>query len=78
VKHANLGNFRLATRWVSRELHCGRQVVATIEPDDVWPKMWRVRLPNGQLSDMVNLTRAKDAAVHLAHEAIVDSLGARP
>ena len=64
MKHvANLGNFRIATRWNSRELHRGRQIVATIEPDKVWPKMWRVRLPNGWLSDMANLTRAKDAAV---------------
>ena len=37
-----------------------------IEPDATWPGMWRVKLPNGQLSDMVNLTRAKDAAVALA------------
>ena len=37
-----------------------------IEPDPIWPGMWRVRLPNGQLSDMVNLTRANDAAVVLA------------
>jgi hypothetical protein len=28
--------------------------------------MWRVRLPNGGASDMVNLTRAKDAALVLA------------
>jgi diadenosine tetraphosphate (Ap4A) HIT family hydrolase len=28
--------------------------------------MWRVRLPNGHVSDMVNLTRAKDAAMALA------------
>jgi hypothetical protein len=34
------------------------------DPD--WPNMWRVRLPNGQLTDMVNLTRAKDAAKSLA------------
>jgi hypothetical protein len=37
----------------------------TIEPDAKWRGMWRVRLPNGQLSDMVNLTRAKDAALSL-------------
>ena len=30
------------------------------EPDAKWPGMWRVRWPDG-LSDMVNLTRAKDA-----------------
>jgi hypothetical protein len=30
--------------------------------DRDWPNMWRVRLPNGQLTDMANLTRANDAA----------------
>ena len=30
--------------------------------DAVYPTMYRVRLPDGQLSDTVNLTRAKDAA----------------
>jgi hypothetical protein len=34
--------------------------------DADWPNMWRVRLPNGQLTDMVNLTRAKDAARSLS------------
>jgi len=35
---------------------------AVLVPDDRWPGMWRVR--NGDcLSDMVNLTRAKDAAL---------------
>ncbi len=34
----------------------------TIEPDVQWPKMWRVRYTNGTVSDMVNRTRAKDAA----------------
>jgi len=28
--------------------------------------MYRVRLPDGRLTDIVNLTRAKDAAVSLA------------
>ena len=28
--------------------------------------MWRVRLPDGYLTDMVNLSRAKDAAASLA------------
>lgn len=36
-----------------------------IEPDATWPGMWRIKLSNGLLSDMVNLTRAKDAAVSL-------------
>jgi hypothetical protein len=29
-----------------------------IKPDATWPGMWRVKLPNGALTDMVNLTRA--------------------
>jgi hypothetical protein len=28
--------------------------------------MWRIRFPDGRLSDMANLTRAKDAAVACA------------
>jgi hypothetical protein len=30
-------------------------------PDAPHPGMWRVRWPDGRLSDMTNLTRAKDA-----------------
>lgn len=44
----------------------GGRVMATIEPDSTWPGMWRVRMPDGHLTDMVNLTRAKDAAQSLA------------
>jgi hypothetical protein len=40
--------------------------LASIEPDQTWPGMWRVRLPDGRLTDMVNLLRAKDAAASLA------------
>ena len=38
----------------------------TLVRDPDWPNMWRVRLPNGKLTDMVNLTRAKDAARSLS------------
>jgi hypothetical protein len=38
--------------------------MATIEEDANWPGMWRVRF-GGKLSDMVNLSRAKDAAVSM-------------
>jgi hypothetical protein len=34
----------------------------TVEPDDQWPNMWRIR-KGDRISDMVNLTRARDAAV---------------
>jgi hypothetical protein len=33
-----------------------------VVPDVAHPGMWRVRWPDGRLSDMTNLTRAKDAA----------------
>jgi hypothetical protein len=36
-----------------------------IKADARWQGMWRIVLPNGQLTDMVNLTRAKDAAALL-------------
>jgi len=32
-----------------------------IVADPKWPGMYRIRIPGGGLSDMVNLTRAKDA-----------------
>ena len=50
--------------WDSQKLKLGARVMATIEPDANWPGMWRVRF-GGNLSDMANLSRAKDAAVSL-------------
>jgi hypothetical protein len=38
----------------------------TVEPDATYAGMYRIRFPDGRLSDMVNLTRAKDAACVLA------------
>jgi hypothetical protein len=32
-----------------------------IVPDENWPGIYRIRLPDGGLSDSINLTRAKDA-----------------
>jgi len=34
-----------------------------VRPDDKWPSMWRVHWPDRSPSDMVNLARAKDAAL---------------
>ena len=41
-------------------------ILAQIVADRVYTGMWRVRMPSGKLSDMTNLTRAKDAAISLA------------
>ena len=46
------------------------RVLATVEPDQDWSGMWRVRMPGGHLTDMVNLTRARDAASLLALGAL--------
>ena len=60
--------------WNGLELRHGKRLVATViqEPEwpgvyrsPIWPKMYRVQI-DGKLTDMVNLTRAKDAAITLA------------
>ena len=43
-----------------------RHPVLCIERDGTYPSMWRVRRPDGSLSDMANRTRAKDAALSIA------------
>jgi hypothetical protein len=48
-------------------------VRADIVPDERYPGMWRVGMPDGSLSDMLNLTRAQDLAL-----AVVDEIPARP
>jgi hypothetical protein len=56
-------------RWDGRRLRrfSSRGVVlATVEPDKTWPGMWRVRLPDGHFTDMMNLSRVMDAAASLA------------
>jgi hypothetical protein len=46
-------------------LKTGR-ILAVVVPDDKWPDMYRVRIPGRDISDMANLSRAKDAAISLA------------
>jgi hypothetical protein len=54
-------------RWEGHRLllSTGR-LLATVEPDSHWAGMYRVRFSDGHLTDMVNLSRAKDAALALA------------
>ena len=59
--------------WVGSELHLnGRRgrILARVKPDPDWPGMWRAHLPNGHISDMVNLSRAKDCAAALCSRQI--------
>ena len=49
------------------ELHINkRSTGVTVRPDTVWSGMWRVHRANGDASDMLNLRRAKDAAISIA------------
>jgi hypothetical protein len=41
----------------------------SIVPDAKWPGMYRLRFPDGSLSDMVNLTRARDALARIEDAA---------
>jgi hypothetical protein len=44
------------------DLYVGqKRTDVSVEPDGVWPGMWRIR-QGDKVSDMVNLARAKDAA----------------
>ena len=47
-----------------------RNPLLTVERDSEYTGMYRIRFPDGGLSDMANLTRAKDAAVALALKSL--------
>ena len=50
--------------WNGNRLRHGTRLSGyEIVQDKTYPTMWRVRQPNGALSDIVNLSRAKDAAM---------------
>jgi hypothetical protein len=45
-------------------LHIGNKSTGIIVRQDAkWPMMWRIHDPRRKPSDIVNLTRAKDAAI---------------
>ena len=47
----------------TRLFYFGRRTPYEIVRDETYSHMWRVKYPDGRLSDMVNRTRAKDAAM---------------
>jgi hypothetical protein len=49
--------------WQGPRLYIGTKTVAVIVPDTVYAGMWRIRRADGSLSDMANLTRARDATI---------------
>jgi hypothetical protein len=58
--------------WRGTELYYGSRKILEVVPDDRWLKMWRVRRPDGTLTDMVNLSRAKDAGLSIARAFLQD------
>ena len=59
-----MSSLRSNMHWEGGRLKFRRQLSGySIVPDQKYPTMWRVRRPDGTLSDMVNRTRAKDAAM---------------
>ena len=68
------GRDRLRWDGPALKLNGKGKALANIEPDSRYPSMWRVQLPCGQLSSMVNQTRAREAA--MAHVlALLNSRG---
>jgi hypothetical protein len=55
-----------ALRWHGLQLRRGDSVVATVVADKDWPKLYRIHLSDGRITDIANLTGAKDAAAALA------------
>jgi hypothetical protein len=59
--------------WRGLALYAGRTPTGfTVVPDARHPKMWRVQYPDGSLSDLANLTWAKDGAISLAQNGGVN------
>ena len=59
---------RRNVKWIGNAVHhhSGGSPVLAIVPDGTWPGMWRVALPDGSLTDIVNLSRVRDAAIDWA------------
>jgi hypothetical protein len=56
--------------WV---LKLGRRKLGRVFPDDRYPGLWRSRRADGRLSDMANLSWAKDAVLAVAERDIAPS-----
>jgi hypothetical protein len=53
-----------------------RHMIAVV-PDAEWPGMWRIVRPDGLLSDMTSISRAKDAAVVICQRIWPDANDSR-
>ena len=63
MSHPRAYEKAMSIKWDGNQLRLSSgRLLATLEPDQEWPGLWRVRLPDGTLTDMVNRSRARDAA----------------
>ena len=63
--HASVTRAEIPQRNQSTVTTQKKSLPREIVPDAKWPSMYRLRLPDGSLSDIVNLTRAKDALAEM-------------
>jgi len=61
--------------WNGDRLCLGDREIVRVIRDAAYPRMWRVRKPDHRLTDMVNKTRAKDAAYGYALGALNEGRG---
>jgi hypothetical protein len=54
------------TTWKGDVIYVAGRRMLRIVQDQTYPSMWRIELPDGRLTDMVNRSRAKDAAMAIA------------
>ena len=66
-----------ALNWKGDWLYNKSRRLVRIVRDEKYPTMWRVQMPDGRLTDMVNRTRAKDAANSAALRILNDEETAR-
>jgi hypothetical protein len=65
-------------RWQGHRLRLASgRLLATVEPDAQRAGVYRARLSSGHLTDIANLSRAKDAAVCLALTELNNTTRAR-
>jgi hypothetical protein len=64
--------------WRGDTLCVGSRELLRVGRDERWPSMFRVALPNGWRSDLLNCTRARDLAVLLARKVEVAGLESFP
>jgi len=71
---------RYDLKWADNELRLiSDHLLATLERDGARPSLWRIRLPDGHLTEAVDQDQARAAAVSLALESLaLTGLASKP